>query len=297
MFQKISIILKPSDTTNFGPVVSKLYQWLKRKKKTVIFLSEDRNRLNRILKDASKSINFTDRNNIHKESDLIISLGGDGTLLGLSRLATKHSPPIFGINMGHLGFITEFSKEDIFTELEKALKGLLDIAKISLYKVEIREEDKTVGSGLFFNDAVFNKNDISRMINLSVSTEDEFIYRINGDGLIISSPIGSTAYSLAAGGPVIHPQVQSMAVTPICPHSFTNRPVPLVVPENMNLVIHPQGSKDNLCLTLDGQEFFSINPSQNVRISKSRTKFVKLVKSSSSSYFKTLNQKFSTVSF
>ena len=235
-FQRVSIILRPSilrpsDATDFDVIVPKLHSWLNKRKKTVIFPSEDRNKLNRILKQNCDSIEFLPKESILSSSDLIISLGGDGTLIGVSRLSTKDSPPIFGVNMGHLGIITEFSKGELFNALGKVIEGDVDIIRINLYKAEIMEKDKVVRAGFFINDAVFNKNDISRIIGLHVATEDELIYRIDGDGLIVSSPIGSTAYSLAAGGPIIHPKVSSMAITPICPHSFINRPTPIVIPE------------------------------------------------------------------
>ena len=294
-FKKISIILKPSSTLlSSDTVIPELCSWLHKRKKKVLFLSEERNRINRLLKNVVTSVNFIDKEKLQEESDLIVSLGGDGTLLGLSRTATKHFPPIFGVNMGCLGFITEFSKDDFLNQLAMALESSrLDIEKVSLYKAEIIDGEQVTKKGFFLNDAVFNKNDISRMISLQVSTDNELIYRIDGDGLIISSPIGSTAYSLAAGGPIVHPKVNSIIVTPICPHSFINRPIPIVIPESMGVVVKPDGQRDNLGLTLDGQELLPIYPHQRVKISKSRTRFVKLIKNNNKTYFNSLRQKFS----
>lgn len=296
-FQKVAIILRPStlrpsDIADFDTIVPKLNAWLCKRKKTIIFPSEDRNKLNRILKEESDSVDFVSRNHIHSSSDIIISLGGDGTLIGVSRLSIKDSPPILGVNMGHLGIITEFSKGELFHVLEEIIKGNFDTTRVNLYKADVIEKDKIVRSGFFINDAVFNKNDISRIIGLYVATEDELIYRIDGDGLIVSSPIGSTAYSLAAGGPIIHPKVSSMVITPICPHSFINRPTPIVVPESMNLIVNSESQRENLCLTLDGQELIPLCPGQKVKISKSRTRFTRLIKNKSNTYFNTLREKF-----
>ncbi len=285
-------MLRPTDTLGLEGLIQKLYSWLKKRKKHIIFSSEDRNRLNRILHQNLEAAKFVDKNKIHTSSDLIISLGGDGTFIGVSRLSTKNSPPIMGVNIGHLGIVTEFSQGELLKGLEKALDGRLNIIKIGLYKIEIRDKGRIVNTGFFFNDAVFNKNDISRMINISVSTEDELIYSINGDGLIVSSPMGSTGYSLAAGGPIIHPHMNSMTITPICPHSFVGRPIPIVIPDTMNIVVNPQGQRDVLCLTLDGQELCSLRPHQTVKISKSKAKYVKLVKNDNNTYFNTLREKF-----
>ena len=291
-YKRVAIILRPTDTSELEALIPKLYTWLKKRQKILVFSSEDRNRLNRILHRNFNAMEFIDRNKIHTSSDLIISLGGDGTLIGISRLSTRNSPPIMGVNIGHLGIITEFSQGELLNELEKVVNGRSNIVKVGLYKVEVRDKGKAVSTGFFFNDAVFNKNDISRMINLSVSTENELIYRIDGDGLIVSSPLGSTGYSLAAGGPIIHPQMNSMTLTPICPHSFVGRPIPIVIPDTMNIVVKPREQRDDLCLTLDGQELLSLRPHQTVKISKSRIKYAKIIKNDNNTYFDTLREKF-----
>ena len=291
-YKKIAIILRPSDTLNLESLMPKLHQWLIKKRKTIVFPSEERNRLKRILHQKLEGIDFIEKHKIHSTADFIISLGGDGTLIGTARLSTKDSPPIFGVNIGHLGLITEFSQEELFKDLDKALKKQLDIVKVGLYRAQIIDHDKTVKIGFFFNDAVFNKNDISRMINLSVATENELIYPINGDGLIVSSPMGSTGYSLAASGPIVHPQMNAMVITPICPHSFVGRPIPIVIPDNMKIIVKPQEQSNGLSLTLDGQAFLPLQPHQTVQISKSKTKYVKLIKNNNNSYFHTLRVKF-----
>jgi NAD+ kinase len=217
-------------------------------------------------------------------------MGGDGTLIGVCRNAKKNSPPIFGINMGHLGFITEFSKQEFFEELEDVIKGNFKLTTLSLHKVEVFKKEKSIFSGYFLNDIVINNNQISRMLTLSIQSDDEHIYNLSGDGLIISSPIGSTAYSLAAGGPIIHPDVNAITLTPICAHSLTHRP--LVVSDSSTIEVKAIKSDDTLKITLDGQQAFVVSSGESIVITKSKTKNVKLIKNHNRTYFRTLKEKF-----
>lgn len=286
----VTIVLKPHLITEFSTVLPNLCSWFGRRKVHVQFLTRDQDRLKIVFKNIPKNVTFIEEEKYHNFSDLILSLGGDGTLIGVCRQSTKHSPPIFGVNMGRLGFITEFSKSEFFDELDEVIKGNMKITKAQLYKIEVQNQGKVVESSFFLNDAVFNKNHISRMIWLTVENESEHIYDLSGDGLIISSPIGSTAYSLAAGGPIIHPQVGSLVMTPICPHSVTHRPI--VIPDNMAINVKSQDKDDPINLTLDGQQLMTIYPYQTVRVSKSKARFVQLVHNPERTFFHTLKVKF-----
>lgn len=288
--QKVTIVLKPKLVNEFSAVLPNLCLWFLRRKVQVQFLTRDQERIKKIFKALPKNISFVDEDKYHNFSDLIMSLGGDGTLIGVCRQATKHSPPIFGVNMGRLGFITEFSKAEFFEELDNVLEKRLKINKVQLYKVEVLEKNKVVNSGIFLNDAVFNKHDISRLIRLTIENNDEHIYDLSGDGLIISSPIGSTAYSLAAGGPIIHPNVGSLVLTPICAHSLTHRPI--VIPDQMAITVKSRDKDESIHLTLDGQQLLSVEPYQVIRVSKSKARFVQLVENPSRTFFHTLKVKF-----
>tara|TARA_R110002049_G_scaffold177702_3_gene344913 strand:- start:140 stop:1036 length:897 start_codon:yes stop_codon:yes gene_type:complete len=288
--KKVTVVLKPHLIAEFSAVLPNLCTWFARRKVNVQFLTRDQARLEIVFKQIPKNVSFIDEDKYHNFSDLILSLGGDGTLIGVCRQSTKHSPPIFGVNMGRLGFITEFAKSEFFDELDEVLKGRMTIVKTQLYKVEVVENGKTIESSFFLNDAVFNKNHISRMILLTVENENEHIYDLSGDGLIISSPIGSTAYSLAAGGPIIHPQVGSLVLTPICPHSLTHRPI--VIPDKMSVFVKSQDKDDPINLTLDGQQLLTIYPYQTIKVSKSKARFVQLVNNPERSFFHTLKVKF-----
>jgi len=226
---------------------------------------------------------------LSKNSDLIISLGGDGTLIGVCRNADRKMPPIFGVNMGHLGFITEFNKIDMFDELTKILKGNYTTRNLTIYTVEVHKFGKRIFKGNFVNDAVINKNDISRMFTLSVEVDDEHVYDLSGDGIIISSPTGSTAYSLAAGGPIIHPGVTGMVLTPICAHSLTHRPLLIMDKSVVKIKVDRKNSPVNL--TLDGQHNIAVDSNETVYIKRSGRK-VKLIENPERNYFLTLKEKF-----
>ncbi len=290
--KNISIVLKPRVNSEFETILSNLITWLLRRKKTVSFLDKEQERIHKIFKGDVKNINFIAENELHSTSDLIISMGGDGTLIGICRNISKSSPPIFGVNMGHMGFITEFTKGEFFDQLELTLKGDFELTKFNLYQVEVisKHNGKPSFQGYFLNDVVINNNQISRMLTLSVESEGEHIYNLSGDGLIISSPIGSTAYSLAAGGPIIQPSVNAITLTPICAHSLTHRP--LVIPDHSSVEIKATRPDESIRLTLDGQQAVTITSNEVVRVTKKKTKIVHLIKNPSRTYFRTLKEKF-----
>lgn len=287
--KNITIVLKPKVTAEFEGILPNLSHWLHRRKKNIYFLKKEEDRLNKIFKGDLKNINFVEEAELFK-TDLIITLGGDGTLIGVSRNIKKNSPPIFGVNMGHLGFITEFSKLEFFDQLEETLRGNYKLTNLSLYQVEVFKKNKSTFKGYFLNDLVINNNQISRMLTLSVESEGEHIYNLSGDGLIISSPIGSTAYSLAAGGPIINPKVNAITLTPICAHSLTHRP--LVIPDTASVTVKAAKPDEMIKLTLDGQQALIVNSNETVKVSKRKSISVQLIKNSDRTYFRTLKEKF-----
>ncbi len=290
--KNITIILKPLAKSDLESILPNLASWLLKRKKNVSFLEKEKERIQKIFKNDIRNLNFISENELHSLSDLIITMGGDGTLIGVCRNIKKTSPPIFGVNMGHLGFITEFSKAEFFDQLESTLRGDYKLTQLCLYQVEVfsKNKEKPSFKGYFLNDVVINNTQISRMLTLSVESEGEHIYNLAGDGLIISSPIGSTAYSLAAGGPIIHPNVNAITLTPICAHSLTHRP--LVIPDSSNVVIKAAKPDEAIKLTLDGQQQVSLGPNDVIQVSKKKTKIVRLVKNPNRTYFRTLKDKF-----
>ncbi len=288
--KKIAIVLKPKIHTEFQIIVPNLVNWLVRRKKHVLFLEHELDRVTDLIKNNSKDISFISNEELHSESDLIITLGGDGTLIGVCRQIKKTSPPIFGVNMGTLGFITEFSKSEFFDELEATLKGNYETTTLNLQQVEVFNKGKATFKGHFLNDVVVTNNHISRMLTLTVEADEEHVYNLAGDGLIISSPIGSTAYSLAAGGPIIHPNVNALVMTPICAHSLTHRP--LVLPDTIEMSIKAARQGDSLRITLDGQQAVNILAHETIKVSKAKGRTIKLVKNPNRTFFRTLKEKF-----
>lgn len=288
--KNIAIVLKPKAVSDFQIILPNLVNWLLRRKKTVLFLDHEIDRLTDILKNNNKDVLFITQDELHTETDLIITLGGDGTLIGVCRNIKKTSPPIFGVNMGTLGFITEFSKSEFFDELEATMKGNFETTSLNLQQVEVFNKGKSNFKGYFLNDVVVTNNHISRMLTLTIEANDEHIYNLSGDGLIISSPIGSTAYSLAAGGPIIHPMVNALVMTPICAHSLTHRP--LVLPDTSEMMIKAAKSGESIRVTLDGQQALTMTSAEHLKVSRAKNKVIRLVKNPSRTFFRTLKDKF-----
>ena len=217
MINKIGIYLRPTLDATFKSILKNLTSWLDAR-------SIEYNYINYEAINASPTYYIENEEIDVKQYDMLLSLGGDGTLISLLRKLNSKSPPVFGANLGTLGFTTEFSKHSLFEDLEKCFSEPLKLKKVQLYNAKIKtKKDELIYSRNFVNDAVFSKKDISRLIFLSLEANNDHIYNIRGDGLIISTPLGSTAYSLVAHGPIIYPDVPSLVITPICPHSLTHR--------------------------------------------------------------------------
>jgi NAD+ kinase len=182
---------------------------------------------------------------------LIIVLGGDGTLLSAARAIGPREIPIFPVNLGGLGFLTAISVDEIFPELERAFRGEHRVALRRMLQCELRRGGNVVSNYLALNDIVVTKASLARMIDLVARVDQHFVCRYKADGLIVATPTGSTAYSLSAGGPIIFPSVSCFCLTPICPHMLTNRPV--IVPEGFEIDLFNLAADGDAWLTVDGQ--------------------------------------------
>ncbi len=191
------------------------------------------------------------RNSVPEGTQLVILLGGDGTLLSAARAIGGRNIPLFPVNLGGLGFLTAITVDELFTELEVALRGEHRIGKRRLLRCELIRKANKVAAYEALNDVVVDKVDIARMIDVHARVDGHFMCAFKADGLIISTPTGSTAYSLSAGGPIIFPTVAALVITPICPHMLTNRPV--VVPETSVIELESLARDDAAYLTIDGQ--------------------------------------------
>jgi len=225
-----------------------------------------------------------------RASDLIVVLGGDGTLIGTAgRIAQAGvSVPILGVNFGSLGFLTEITLPELYDSLESVLDGEAEIDERMMLQARTMRDGTVVADRAVVNDAVITKGALSRIIDLSVSVGDELVMQVRADGLIIATPTGSSAYNLAAGGPIVHPSVDAMLLTPIAPHMLTNRPV--VLPASSRLCVAPlMDGKEEVFVTFDGQSGHALQAGDTIEITRS-SRTLRLVRASAT-YFDVLRQK------
>lgn len=220
--------------------------------------------------------------------DLLIVFGGDGTLLSAARALGSHKVPILAVNLGGLGFLTSVTLEELHPLLEQVLAGNYQTSQRMMLETEILRPGQPSESQWALNDAVANKGARARMLDFDVSVNDNHVARYRADGLIVATPTGSTAYSLAAGGPIIDPNMDAFVITPICPHMLTNRP--LVVPDSSRIDLDFAAADEPVYLTLDGQVGFQLAPGDRVRITKSANR-VALVRPPNKTYFEILQSK------
>jgi NAD+ kinase len=220
--------------------------------------------------------------------DLIAVLGGDGTMLRTARYVAQHPVPIVGINMGTFGYLTEVNLNETYVALELILKGDFLTEKRMMLDVKIRRGKKIIGSGIVLNDVVINRGNLSRIVELETVINNQYLTTYKSDGLIISTPTGSTAYSLSAGGPIVFPGKDLIIINPICPHTLTNRPI--IFPENSDLQITLWSKESGATVTLDGQESYRISSGDVITIRKSKY-YTRLVLSPHRSYGEILRSK------
>jgi NAD+ kinase len=231
------------------------------------------------------------REDLPRQCDLIVALGGDGTLIGVAgRVAVSGSDvPILGVNFGSLGFLTEITLPELYDALEATLAGRATIEARTMLAARTVRDDMPFAEHIVLNDIVITKGALSRIIEMSVAVGDAAVTRVRADGLIIASPTGSTAYNLAAGGPIVHPAVDAMVLTPIAPHTLTNRPV--VIAGSLEVHVRPiMDAGDEVFVTFDGQSGFPLRPNDLVSIRRAPQP-VRIVKSSSRTYFDVLREK------
>lgn len=199
--------------------------------------------------------------------DLVIVLGGDGTLLSVARLVCERGIPILGVNLGGLGFITEVKRTEIFDALERVFSGQYFIEERLMLNAHVVRHGEKIAGYTTLNDVVINKGALARIIDLETFVDKRYVSTFRSDGLIISTPTGSTAYCLSAGGPILFPTLESIVLIPICPHTLTNRPI--VLPDTVNIEITLKSLVEDVFLTLDGQVGFSLRQNDTVIIEKS----------------------------
>ena len=276
----VGICTKPN-TPRSRDVAPQLIEWLKARGLTV--------RADEVTAEAAGgSFPGIPRDDVPEGCDLLIVLGGDGTLLSAARAIGERQIPLFPVNLGGLGFLTALSVEEIYPELERTLAGEVRYAKRRFLSAEVLRDGKSIVRYNALNDAVLGKSSLARIIDLEVYVDKQFVCAYKADGLIVATPTGSTAYSLAAGGPIIYPTVPAICLTPICPHMLTNRPV--IVAETSVIEILSNGPDEGTYLTIDGQVGTPLEPGDRV-ICHSSDASLLLIRPPRMQYFDVLRQK------
>lgn len=237
---------------------------------------------------AQCEIDTVENEKFTSESDLIVVLGGDGTMISTARLVGDGDVLVLGVNYGSLGYLTDFRIEEMFPALEAIFRGEYDIDRRVMLSAEHLRNDEVLATGRVLNDVVINKAALARIIEIDVSLNGLFVNSFRSDGLIVSTPTGSTAYNLSAGGPIIYPSMNAVVLTPICPFTLTNRPI--VIPDDAMIELKLVKENEGVVLTLDGQIGYTIEAQDRVRIRKSRTTF-NLVQPPNRNYFDVLRNK------
>lgn len=278
--RKVGIISKPKKA-EIGELVTPLLDWLRQRDIEVFIDKESVQKLPRPEKCLT-------RNEMSSAVDLLVVLGGDGTLLATARALGRKPVPILAVNLGGLGFLTVITRDELYPTLERVLAGDFQTERRVQIEAEIVRTDETMASFLALNDVVLNKGAIARILDFEVYVDGKLVSNYKSDGLIVSTPTGSTAYSLAAGGPVVAPSVQAFIVTPICAHTLTNRP--LVVSDNAKIEVVVKSQRESAYLTVDGQVGIAARSEDIVRMKKASS-WVELVRPAHQNYFEILRQK------
>jgi NAD+ kinase len=267
-------------------VIAELAGWLEARDVRAVF-EEETARLAGVPADRTT----VSRDDLPRECDLIVVLGGDGTLIGMAgRVAMAGvDVPILGVNYGSLGFLTEITLPELYDALEAALDGRAAMDTRAMLSARTVRQHAVFADHVVLNDIVITKGALSRIIEISVTVGEAPVTRFRADGLIIASPTGSTAYNLAAGGPIVHPSVDAMVLTPIAPHTLTNRPV--VIPAASEVHVRPiMDSRDEVFVTFDGQRGFELHENDLITVRRA-PRPVRIVKSARRSYFDLLREK------
>jgi len=276
----IGIISRPR-REQLSAVIPPLLQWLEARGIRALLDKETGS-------SVDQSATARTRQELAGESDLLLVLGGDGTLLAAARVAAPRGIPLLPINMGSLGFLTSFTLEEMFPALEETLAGRSSVSERVLLRVDLDRAGQIIDGQRVLNEAVINKGALARMIDLELKIDGAFVCRYRADGLIVATPTGSTAYSLSAGGPIVHPSVESLIITPICPHTLTDRP--LVVRDSSRVEVSLSGDAESVFLTLDGQKGIPMQSGDCVRIVRAPER-LKLIQPPRKSYFDILRSK------
>lgn len=278
--KRVGIISKPKKV-EIREIVPDLLEWL-RKHDIEVFIDKE---TGAIMETKERCLT---RNEMPANVDLLVVLGGDGTLLATARALNRKPVPILAVNLGGLGFLTEVTREELYPTLEMVVAGTHETDRRVQIEGELIRADEILTPFLALNDVVLNKGAIARIFDFELRVDGDLVSTYKSDGLIVSTPTGSTAYSLAAGGPIVTPSVEAFLVTPICAHTLTHRP--LVLPNTVKIEVTVKSLREAAYLTVDGQVGIAAHSEDVVRMRKADS-HVELVRPPSRPYFEILRQK------
>ena len=283
--KRIGIIAKKNKPEAVN-IAKDLVEWL-RPKKIEVYIEEE---IGKILSSTLSEANWKSikREDIPTDIEMIFVLGGDGTLLSVARQVWNKNIPILGVNLGGLGFLTEITLNELYSVLERVIRDDFEIDEREVLNVGVIRQGERIAEFVVLNDAVVNKGALARIIDLETTINGEYLSTFRSDGLIISTPTGSTAYNLSAGGPIVYPSLHTIIITPICPHTLTIRPI--IIPDDVKVRTLLKSRDEEVTLTLDGQQGFTLEFEDVVEVEKAEGRIL-LIKSPFRRYFELLREK------
>jgi len=287
--KKIAIITK-RNIAKKREQVFELINYLKKKKKTVLY----DNNVASLLEDfkGMKDVEGYKKAELLEEADMVICLGGDGTLIKTARRIGHKNVPILGVNMGTLGFLTETTPDKMYWCLDRIFKNQYVIDRRFVLRVTIYRDGEKIYTSLALNDAVINQGIFARLITLRLEVNQRKITEFEADGIIVATPTGSTGHALSAGGPIVHPSVHSFVIVPICPSSLSLRPIIIPNDRQLKIIVQTKRVKERIGLTIDGQDTLELQYGDEIKIRKS-SKWFSMIRITGGNYYKALRQKLS----
>ena len=283
--KRIGVVVKPHQPDALQ-TLCRLTEWLSQRDIKLVGGPEiERERIEHQTGCAIESVK---EEALAKTVDLMLVLGGDGTMIATARMLGDIEVPVMGVNYGGLGYLAEFPLEELFSALEAILAGDYKVQERLMLTVELRRGEELITKNRVLNDVVVNKSALARIIEIEAYLNNQFLNRFRADGLIVSTPTGSTAYNLSAGGPIIFPSMNAIVITPICPFTLSNRPI--VVPDDSVIEVRLMTENEEVALTLDGQVGFPLQAGDRAMIRKSNATF-NLVQPANRNYFDVLRDK------
>jgi NAD+ kinase len=283
--KRVGLVLKPHQPDALK-TICELAAWLGERQITLVGGPEIEHA--RIEQQTGCAVSEVESSKLAESVDLILVLGGDGTMIATARMMGDVEVPVLGVNYGGLGYLAEFRIEELYSALESILSGNYRLDQRVMLAVELVRGKDSVTRNRVLNDVVINKSALARIIEIEAYLNGQFVNSFRADGLIVSTPTGSTAYNLSAGGPVIFPSMNAVVITPICPFTLSNRPI--VVPDDSVIELCLKTEQEDVALTLDGQVGLPLKVEDRVVIRKSKTTF-NLVQPTNRNYFDVLRDK------